>query len=70
MLDRTIPTDRGPRPTPEQIKKWYQEVAVLLNRIEGSGERLRLAGGADGNEIQGQTARIQSTDEPGTWSWQ
>jgi hypothetical protein len=67
MRDGTIPNDRGPRATPEQIKQWYREVSLLLNRLEGAGEVLTLH--QDG--ITGGTGVVlKHGAPPKNWSWQ
>lgn len=73
MLDRTVPTDRGARPSPAQIKEWYRQVTILLNRLEGAGEEVDLIDDEQyGKRITGQTAQVYKTNRnvPGTWSWQ
>lgn len=67
MRDLTIPNDRGPRPTNEQIKQWYRELSLLLNRLEGAGEVLVL----HQNGISGGTGVVRRHGAPPqNWSWQ
>jgi hypothetical protein len=72
MLDRTVPSDRGPRPTPAQIKEWYRELTILLNRLEQTGEVFTLVHTGTRVQIVGQTAMIYKStpNVKGTWSWQ
>lgn len=60
------------RATPEEIKQWYGEVAVLLNRLEMAGERLQASPDTDLTQIAGQTGIAYKTVRKfeGTWSWQ
>jgi hypothetical protein len=60
------------RPTPEEIKKWYRDLTILLNRLEGAGEEFSLFDASDNMSIVGLTGQAykSNTRVPGTWSWQ
>lgn len=58
------------RPSVEEIKKWYSDLAFLLNRLEGAGEELILFDNEFTREIRGYTGVVRkySPNTPGTWS--
>lgn len=58
-------------PTVAEIKKMYQELTILLNRLEGAGESLDLIDNRDyGKAVQGQTGKVyRHAEAPRTWSW-
>lgn len=57
-------------PTVAEIKKMYQELTVLLNRLEGAGEVLDLIDDPQyGKIVQGQTGKTYRYDTPKTWGW-
>lgn len=56
------------RPTVQELKGWYQDLTVLLNRLEGAGERLDLYDSEHGKVIEGQTGKVsRNANAPGTW---
>lgn len=57
-------------PSVAQIKQWYHEVSLLLNRLERCGEEFTLTDDGTSKEIRGLTSRVykNSPDTRGTWS--